>query len=131
MQQRRWRARKGTTISAPFSELDIATLDAIAIGLYALTPHQPQDRDHADISPSRPAAIRYLLEWYRERVDPYGVVSAQLIPLQSELAQYWRTEASRRQRHHDEVPKPAIEPWPEDLTQVCMSDLLQLPTNEK
>lgn len=113
--QLRWRtgalAKERFSITVHLSPSDAATLDAIAVELYNLVPHEPHEGiDGSEIYPSRAEAVRELCRRWRREHGSKGLTRFKR--LREKLSTFWRDEAVWRacneRSDRSKKPKP---PW--------------------
>lgn len=111
-EQMRWRdeTAPGGALTLHLSERDVRVLDEIAIGMYEAHPHDPRAGVVSKVMPSRPAAIRWLIEQHRQRHPP--PVRRKPIEWRERLAVFWKLETCwRRARREKTEATPPIPPW--------------------
>jgi hypothetical protein len=110
--QRRWRARADGSGTVHVSDLDTATLDAIAIWLYEEFPHDPPNGiENPWIFPSRPAAVRWLCQRWRDENPEKVELFPRLAKIRRKLSDFWRAEASWRRATSGTLAERPAPPW--------------------
>lgn len=109
-QQRGWRRQQPGSITAHLSDEDIAVLDAIAISIWEEHPHDPELGLVSDVRPSRQAAVKWLIERYRQQ---HG--QPKDVPERRQMGEFWKAETNWRRTEaapgRKKAPSPPSPVW--------------------